>query len=446
MKPILLFCSTPGHGHVMPVKAVAKNLAARGYEAIFLTGSEFQSNIEKSGIGFRPLLGRANWPVANIEDLFPKQDRDAPPPGQYRLPYALRWIFASTIPDQHESIQGVLREIAEKDPDQKVIIIQEYTFWGTLPIMLGAQGLQPTAVITLGTTPFPLKSPETPPFGLGLSYDSSPSGIERNKEQYKYRDAAFLELTKAVGEILQNFGITPPNDLVQDLLVLLPDRYLQMCIPSLEYPRPDAPPGLRFVGSLPGGHRDTVEEKPPWWDDVVINASKKKIVAVSQGTATMMWEKLIMPTIVGLSDCNDLLVIAALGREGASLPDGFLIPVNARVGDFVPFDELLPYADAFVTNGGYGAFQHSVSHAVPLIVAGITADKPEVAARVEWAGVGINMKTESPSPQDIREAVERVLDNGQYKLRAKELKSEIESYDIFNIVDENIVELAARTR
>ncbi|OWP01936.1 hypothetical protein B2J93_5387 [Marssonina coronariae] len=445
MKPLLLFCSTPGHGHVMPVKAVAKNLVARGYEAMFLTGSELQSNIEEAGITFRPLLGRANWALANIEDLFPKKDRDASSIGSYRLPYAMRWIFASTIPDQHDSIQGVLREILKKNSHQKVIIIQEYTFWGTLPTMLGAQGLKPTAVITLGTTPLPLKGPEIPPFGLGLSYDSSPSGIKRNKEQYKYRDATFLELTQAVEEIFQNFGIKPPNEIVQDLLVLLPDRYLQMCVPSLEYPRPEAPPGFRFVGSLPAGHRDAGNGKPSWWDDVVINASQKKIVAVSQGTATTMWEKLIVPTMAGLSDREDILVIAALGREGASLPDYFPIPENSRVGDFVPFDELLPCADVFVTNGGYGAFQHSVIHAVPLIVAGITADKPEVAARVEWAGLGINMKTETPSPEEIREAVERVLNDGRYKLRAKELVSEIERYNIFDIVEDNIVELAART-
>ncbi|KAG4439700.1 hypothetical protein IFR05_004837 [Cadophora sp. M221] len=441
MKPLLLFCASPGHGHVMPVRAVAKALVARGYEAIFTTNDEFKSMIEEIGAIFVPLLGRANFSMANVNSLFPEQDKNGPPPGPYRLAHSLKYIFASTIPAQHESVQAILKGIEEREPSRKVIIIQDYTFWGNLPILLGAAGLKPTGVINLGISPLPIKGPGVPPFGLGLPYDPSPAGIERYQGMYKKQDELFEELTVAMHEIFEGFGIKPPKEHVMDLQVLLPDRFMQLCIPSLEYPRPDLPPGLRFTGALPADHRAVTKEKPSWWEDVIVNASKKRIVFVSQGTATDMYEKLILPTLQGLAQCDDILVVAALGREGAVLPEGFEVPKNARVGDFIPFDELLPFVDVFVTNGGYGGFQHAVGHGTPLIVAGLAADKPEVAARVEWAGLGVNMRTEVPTPDAVRESVEKVLGDGKYKERAKALESEMQKYDIFEIIIKNIEEV-----
>jgi UDP:flavonoid glycosyltransferase YjiC (YdhE family) len=100
--------------------------------------------------------------------------------------------------------------------------------------------------------------------------------------------------------------------------------------------------------------------------------------------------------------------------------------------------------DVFITNGGYRGFQHSVSHGVPIIVAGMRADKPEVAARAEWAGFGLNLKTETPSQDTIREAVEEILADKKYKRRAQELQKGMEEYDTFSLVVENIEELASK--
>ena len=442
-KPLLLFCATPGHGHVMPVRAVAKALVAQGYEAIFTTNDEFQSMIEEFGAAFVPLFGRANFSMSTINTLFPNEDRSGPPAGPYRLARALKYIFGSTIPAQHESVQVILRGIEEREPGRRVVIIQECMFWGTLPILLGAEGLKPAGVISLGISPLPLAGPGIPPFGLGLPFDSSPAGIEKYEGMSTVREEMYEELTESLNEIFEGFGLGNMKEHIMDLHVTAPDRWIQMCIPSLEYPRPDPPPGLRFGGALPGGHRSVTKAMPDWWEDVTVNTPKKRIVFVSQGTATDLYEKLIIPTLQGLANCEDVIVVAALGREGATLPDDFKLPSNARVGDFIPFDELLPYADVFVTNGGYGGFQHAVSHGTPLIVAGLAADKPEGAARVEWAGLGVNMRTEVPTPEAVKVAVETVLSDGKYKERAVALEGEVGNYDIFETVIQSIEELCA---
>jgi UDP:flavonoid glycosyltransferase YjiC (YdhE family) len=83
---------------------------------------------------------------------------------------------------------------------------------------------------------------------------------------------------------------------------------------------------------------------------------------------------------------------------------------------------------------------------VPLVVAGNTEDKPEVAARVEHFGAGINLRTGTPSPSAIRRAVRDVLADDGYRRAASRLKQAYGLRDgvseIAALVDEVIAERA----
>ena len=81
-----------------------------------------------------------------------------------------------------------------------------------------------------------------------------------------------------------------------------------------------------------------------------------------------------------------------------------------------------------VSNGGFNGVQMALANGIPLIVAGKTEDKPEICARVEWSGVGINLKTKSPSPEQIKTAVRKLLTDSSYELRAQQFKTEISQY------------------
>jgi UDP:flavonoid glycosyltransferase YjiC (YdhE family) len=82
-----------------------------------------------------------------------------------------------------------------------------------------------------------------------------------------------------------------------------------------------------------------------------------------------------------------------------------------------------------VTNGGYGGVRQALAHGVPLVVAGTTEDKPEVAARVAYSGVGINLKTAAPAPEQVQAAVRRLLYDTRYRQRALALQAEYARYD-----------------
>jgi len=96
---------------------------------------------------------------------------------------------------------------------------------------------------------------------------------------------------------------------------------------------------------------------------------------------------------------------------------------------YIPFGNLLPHVDLFITNGGFGGTQNALAHGIPVIIAGATEDKMEVAARVEYAGAGINLRKQKPSPGDIRKAVRKILSDPSYKQKARELQKDFAKYD-----------------
>jgi UDP:flavonoid glycosyltransferase YjiC (YdhE family) len=207
-----------------------------------------------------------------------------------------------------------------------------------------------------------------------------------------------------------------------DAGVSLPDRYLQLSVEGLEYPRSDAPAGLRFVGALPGEETGSSAPLPPWWPEVT---AAERVVVVTQGTvANRDYSELIEPALEALADL-DVLVVAALGRDAQLGP----VPANVRVGGFIPFTRLLPHASALVSNGGYGGVQEALRHGVPMVLAGVTEDKMEVTVHAAWTGAAVNLATQRPSAADLRKAVETVLDTPSFKDHAARLSAEYARHD-----------------
>ena len=88
---------------------------------------------------------------------------------------------------------------------------------------------------------------------------------------------------------------------------------------------------------------------------------------------------------------------------------------------------MLPKADVLVTNGGWGGVHYALRHGVPMVVAGTTEDKNEVAARIVRSGCGIRLR--SVRPRAIRRAVDTVFSDPGYRRRARELGDEIAQLD-----------------
>jgi UDP:flavonoid glycosyltransferase YjiC (YdhE family) len=123
---------------------------------------------------------------------------------------------------------------------------------------------------------------------------------------------------------------------------------------------------------------------------------------------------------------NDDVLVVATTLDFTPLG---LLPANARVERFIPYSVLLPQVDVMVTNGGYGGVNAALAHGVPLVAAGASEDKRGVDARIAWAGVGIDLRTGTPSSTQLAQAVRTVLRDPTYRHNAERIRAECAQHD-----------------
>jgi UDP:flavonoid glycosyltransferase YjiC (YdhE family) len=151
------------------------------------------------------------------------------------------------------------------------------------------------------------------------------------------------------------------------------------------------------------------------------------VVLVTQGTAATDARQLIAPTLTALAPENVLLIAAGVKAEEPTGTDS--VPANARLEAFVPFKALMPHVDLYITNDGFGGVHHALANGVPIVCGGTTEDKPEICNRVAFSGVGINLKTNKPTPEQVHKAVKQVLAEPGYRQRAHQLQAELAQHD-----------------
>jgi MGT family glycosyltransferase len=317
-------------------------------------------------------------------------------------------------------------------------IIVDYGFFGIIPLLLGTPANRPP-VLYYSPTPMMLSSRDTAPTGMGLPPGVGCLGRLRNRALNLFSHNVILREAHRTGNaMLTSLGVRKLPVFLLDVGVLA-DRFIVPTVPSFEYPRRDLARNVRFVGAVhPRPCRTHLQ--PHWWSEL---DDDRPVVHVTQGTVDNDdLSRLIEPTIQGLAAEDVTVVVTTGGRDVGDIK--VALPSNTLVAEYIPHDVLLPKVDVMITNGGYGAVQRALSTGVPVVVAGSTEDKPEVAARVEWSGAGINLKTGTPTPAMIREAVREILANGRHLHRARELEAAFARRDgiaeIAALVDEVIEE------
>lgn len=411
----ILMASTPATGHINPLLGVGHVLMAAGHELVVLSGSWLRDRIEQAGAQFRALPGRADADLRNIATFAPELTEL--PPGFEWLRVAMERCFIDALPAQHTGLQEVLQDFPAD------VILGDDMFFGLLPMLLGPRSERP-AITLCGTSFLHWCREDGAPHFLGLPPATSRAELERYAaiaEEYERRTNG--PAVERLNRLLDELGVGPVSLPLFDSMVGLADAYMQLSVPSFEFPR-KIPTTVNFIGTPPIIARQA--PLPSWASDL---DGSRKVVLVTQGTvANHNFDLLVAPTLAALANEPDVLVVAtAGGRPVDAIPGP--IPGNARVASYLPFEWLLPKVDVLVTNGGYGSVNQAMSSGIPLVTAGTTEDKADVNARVAWSGIGINLATNEPTPAALREAVRTVLDTPRYRARAAAMSDEFRNID-----------------
>ena len=439
-RPRILMAASPASGHTYPIITIAAELVERGYEVTFLAGEEFLDPVTRAGargIQIPPFSDEEEWAA-----------REAIPAGPLRLVYDMKHFFIKPTASRTKHTLAALEMMKAEAPDREIVILTESFFMGTIPMYLGGplpKGFTARPkIINIHAVCYMATSYDSGPLGMALPPDDSPEGRIKNKALHdEMKNGLFADCNQYLAETLEGLGAVDhaKDQTIFDTWCTSHDITLQMCPGSVEYPHSDLHPKIKFCGAVPARLMKKSFVPPSFWDDVT--RGDKKVVVVTQGTVATDYNHLVGPTMQGLANRDDVLVVAILGQKGAALPDGMVVPANARVVDYLAYDAILPYASAMVCNGGYGGFIHGVINGVPMVMGGVSEDKPEVTARGEWAGVAINLKTAEPSVEQVAEAVEKVLSDGKYKKRIMEIRKENEEMKAMDTIEKTILELTA---
>ena len=411
----ILVNAVPHTGHVRPLLHVIEALTARGHEVTAYLGSTFAPAAQARGATVLPMTEGIDYDETTVERIFGERPRNP----FKRLSHDIAQIFVGTAPAY---LADLRRHVAEHRPD---VIVSDNAH---LPSALLAE-MEGLPFVVIGIQPVITPDPLVPPFGPGLAPARGPLGRVGHRAASAVADRVILGHGNRLGqEILADLGLPEREGSFLSWPGDAADHYLQSSAPELEFPRAHPPANLEFVGPvLPAGQADA--QLPDWWPELLAaREAGRKVVVVTQGTVAVDPDDLIRPTIRALAG-DDIFLVATAARldPAAVVPTDLAAdgPVRAtiRVEPFVPFDRLLPHADVFVTNGGYGGVQQALAHGVPLVTSGATEDKAETGARVRWSGAGIALKRRRTTPAKVGAAVREVLSEPRYAARARELQA-----------------------
>jgi MGT family glycosyltransferase len=422
-----LVCTIPVIGHVTPAIPIVERLVQNGHEVCWYTGIQFQSKVKATGAQFVRMQQAADYsdPAQISEESVVIRNRLT---GIKQLQFDLKYVFIDSAVGQLADLTDILTWY------QADVVLADSFFVGAS--WLHEKGGPVWA--QLGVSILFAQSCDVPPVGLGWQPSQSSLGKWRDRALKRLlRSVVFREVRAYATAARAKVGLDAPMPLVFDLVS--PYLYLASTVPSFEYPRSDLPPQVHFVGPAQPARSGVVEPL-----EILQNLPDRPIVHVTQGTISNDPSQLLMPTFEALANEN-VAVIATTGNRSLADLNLSALPSNARVEQFIAYPQLLPKVNVMITNGGFQGVQAALSHGIPLITAGQTEEKPEIGARVAWSGVGIDLKTQTPTPAKIRQAVREILSNPQYRDRAKVLQAEIVTYD-FATRSVQLLEELARTQ
>jgi len=415
----ILISTMAAPGHVYQIMPLAKRLVERGNDVLWHTGTGYEERVGTTGARF---VRSRHMPT--LDDLFPTQ----PSRGLAALDWAMRRLIVEPTLGQLADYEAILRDFPAD------VLVTDNVGMG--PMLMREKG--GPIWVSMGIHPIGVPDAAAPPMSTGLGPATTWLHRLRNRWMHQVGKRVLMRgVPRAYDDVRVRAGLPrmPRGTSVYDLIIS-PFLHLYCTVQAFEYPGRRLPAHVRFVGPmLPDGGRRL--DPPQWWGDL----DGRKVVFVTQGTANTDPRHLVRPLLNGLAG-DDVLVVATSPDPEALEP----LPGNARVARFLNFNELLPRVDVMVTNGGFSGVQLAMAHGVPLVGAGETeGDKPEVCARIGWTGLGVNLRTGTPSTERLVAAVRKVLGNPSYREVARRLQRECARHDAPDEASRHIEELAART-
>lgn len=408
----ILFANVPADGHFNPLTGLAAYLKSIGYDVRWYTSSVYSKKVTRLNIPFYPFKKAMEVNGENLSEVFPQRDKITNK--VKKLNFDMINVFILRSVEYYEDI----KQIHQSFPFD--LMIADCAF-SAVPFIKDKMNIP---VITIGVLPLTETSKDLAPTGLGMLPSNSKMGrLKQDVLRFVADKILFREANNVMKGLMKKNGIDAGNSNVFDTVVRKSNLLLQSGTPGFEYKRSDLGKNIRFIGAvLPVNSKREAQ----WFDEKLYKYYK--VILVTQGTIEKDVNKLLVPTFEAFKDTDYLVIATTGGAQTKELREKYPHD-NIIIEDFIPFDDIMPYADVYITNGGYGGVMLAIENKLPMVVAGVHEGKNEINARVGYFEIGVNLFTESPIPGMLRKAVYKVINDDTYNLNIRKLSMEFSKYD-----------------
>lgn len=420
----ILFACFPADGHFNPLTGLAMHLKEKGCDVRWYTSEYYARKLKRLGILHYGFEKAVDTNASRIEEIFP--ERELHKSQVKKLVFDMIHAFILRGPEYFEDIKKIKNEF---DFD---LMVADITFTG-IPFV--KEKLK-VPVISVGIFPLTETSKDLPPAGLGITPSNSFFGRRKQDVLRFFADKfLFAKPNKVMNEVLGAYGIDSEGLNLFDMNIKKANLFLQSGTPGFEYKRSDLGSNIRYIGPLLPYAKE--KEHRLWYDERLHRFDK--VVLVTQGTVEKDINKLIVPALEAFKNSDYLVIVTTGGAKTKELQE--LYPdENFIIEDFIPFEEVMPYADVYVSNGGYGGVLLGIQNKLPMVVAGVHEGKNEICARIGYFELGINLKTEKPTADQIRKSVEEIIANPAYSANVTRLTGEFRQYDPNELCEKYVAE------
>jgi MGT family glycosyltransferase len=409
MARFLITC-WPFVGHLYPQISVAHALRDRGHDVAFYTHGSTRSIVEGEGFMLFPFAHVDERRYERIHTL----EAQVPPtqPKHRTLSVAMRAyrdMLAGSIPEQVADLQPI---IAGWGPQ---VLITDPALWGPILVLWELTGV-PVALLSqmIGSM---IPGPDAPPWGPGLPPPRTLGTRLLARAAQLGVDIVAHNMRAHVNRIRARYGLRPMGCSVNAFTGRLP-LYLIPSVRELDYNRRDQPSNVHYIGpcvwTKPAG---TVS--PNWLNELRID---RPWVHATEGTAQYQAPFLLRAVAQGLAG-QPLEVILTTGQSSRDPVTLGLhpLPANTHVASWISHEDLLPRCAAIVTTGGAATVLAALKAGVPLVVVPTFWDKSDNAQRVVEAGVGLRLAPRHCTPDRVRAAVMRLLEEPAFRENAQRM-------------------------